>query len=102
MMNNKEDWKKKLSDVLESCQGELRKTTEIGRKMLVASRRNSELKEAYEMLGLMALKDVRSEQLNWSNDKAQELIAKIDKYEEELENIEDDVQNIKSENKNES
>ena len=95
-MNNSNDWKKRLSDVLNSCQGELKKTTEIGRKMLAASRRNSELKEAYEMLGLMAMSDVKNGKMQWNNTKAMDLIKKIEKFEEELQKMEGDVQDIKA------
>ena len=44
-------WKNKVQDILHTCQEELKRTTEIGKKMLSASSTNSELHSAYEELG---------------------------------------------------
>ena len=46
------DWKNKFNDLLNTCQTELKKTTQIGMKMLSASQSNAKLHETYEALGL--------------------------------------------------
>ena len=47
-MDKNPNWSKKFIQVLQHCQDELKKTTEIGKKMISASKTNSELHELYE------------------------------------------------------
>ena len=91
------DWKERVSDVLQTCQQEIVKTTTIGKKMLTASRTNSCLHEALEELGSLALKDLRDNKLEWTNSKVEEILSRIDQCEEDLSKIEDDVKELKKE-----
>ena len=47
-MDNNPNWSKKFMQVLQHAQEELKKTTEIGKKMISASKTSSELHELYE------------------------------------------------------
>ncbi len=62
-MNGKIDWRAKMQDVLQTCQDEIKKTTEMGKKMLQASRANSALHEAYEELGKLAMTEMAASNL---------------------------------------
>jgi hypothetical protein len=88
-------WKEKFSTILNTCQEELKKTTEIGKKMLSASKTNTSLKDTYEELGHLVVKSIRNNELDWSNARVHQLIAKIEECEAKLESIEEDVKNIK-------
>ena len=58
------EWKSKFQEMMQVCQEELKKTTEIGKKMLTASKANSDLKEAYEELGIYIVAETRKGNLN--------------------------------------
>ena len=88
-------WKSKVHEILNICQEELKKTTEIGKKMLSASKTNSELHENYEKLGLLALTDLKNGSLKWDNPEVTNLVDQISAKEEELEVIEKEVRKIK-------
>lgn len=91
------DWKSKINDIINTCQQELKKTTQIGSKMLSASQSNSKLCESYEELGRLVCKSVDNGDLGWENERAQELMGIISTTEKELASLEEDVQNIKKE-----
>ena len=91
-------WKNRVQEMLNICQEELKKTTEIGKKMLSASKANSELHETYELLGQEILKDIRNKKIKWENTEAQRLIKIIEQKEDLLENMETQVQDIKKNN----
>ena len=91
-------WKNRVQEMLNICQEELKKTTEIGKKMISASKANSELHETYELLGQEILKDIRNKKINWENTEAQRLIKIIEQKEELLESMETQVQDIKKNN----
>jgi len=95
MDNDNQKWKLKVQQVLQNCQEELRKTTEIGKKMLTASKANSNLKSNYEELGMLAEKAMSVGEINWNSTHVQELLLKIREAKENLEHIEDEVQQIK-------
>lgn len=96
MMEN-DKWKEKFSEFVNTCQDELRKTTEIGKKMISASKINTELHETFEALGRYALEQIRLEKLNWKDDEVKGLIKKIETCERSLEEFERHVKDIKAE-----
>lgn len=98
-MNAKDNgqWTNKFQELLQACQVELKKTTQIGMKMLSASQSNTLLHESYEALGKLVVKSIRSGDLKWENEKVKDIIEKIESIKSELSNLEDDVQSLKSE-----
>ena len=94
-MNSKIDWRTKMQDVLQTCQDEIKKTTEMGKKMLQASRANSSLHEAYEELGKLAMAEITAGNLKWEEVKVQELVTKIKNYEANLQDLEKEISRIK-------
>jgi pyruvate formate-lyase activating enzyme-like uncharacterized protein len=88
--------KEKMSGILQVCQNELKRTTEIGKKMLSASKANSTLHSAYEELGQLVVKEINSGALKWEHSKVKEILEQIKSCESDLNNIEKDVQDIKA------
>ncbi len=91
-------WKNRMQEMLSLCQEELKKTTEIGKKMINASKTSSELHETYEQLGHLILQDIKQKNIEWNNPEASKLISIIETKEEELEKMEGEVRNIKKNN----
>ena len=89
-------WKEKIGEFINTCQDELRKTTKIGKKMLSASKTNTEFHQALEALGRYAWQQIRREKLAWNDDEAKRLVAQIEDCERSLEQLEESVQGIKS------
>lgn len=94
-MQKDNQWKNKVQEIFQVCHDELRKTTEIGKKMILASKTNSSLHESYEELGHLVLKALKKNELRWDNQRVQDLILKIENCEKELESIEKEVKKIK-------
>ena len=88
-------WKNKVQNILNLCQEELKKTTEIGKKMLSASSTNSDLHSAYEELGLYIKSQIEKEKLVVDDSKVLQLIESIKEKEKTLEEIENEVKKIK-------
>ena len=63
--------------------------------MLTASQSNVQLKETYENLGRLVKDCIDSNELNWDNPQAKQMLEKIQTLQSELEELEEDVQNIK-------
>ena len=76
-MQKNQEWKHKVQELFQTAQDEFKRTTEIGKKMLTASKTNSDLHEAYEELGVLAAKDIESGDLEWSNPRVKELLGQI-------------------------
>lgn len=93
---NNQDWKNKFSDIMQTCQNELKKTTKIGMKMLSASQANTQLHESYEEVGRWLIQNIDSKEIEISDQKILDLHAKIKELESELELFEKDVQDIKN------
>jgi hypothetical protein len=91
-----QNWKIKFQELLVVCQEEIKKTTLIGKKMLNATTANSKLNELYEEIGRLAVKQMSSNLLEWNNSAANELVEKVKKLEDELNEFEKDVQDIKN------
>lgn len=89
-------WKQKLEGLLNICQDEVKKTTKIGQKMISASQTNTCLKESYEKLGELAFEALESKKISWDDKEAQELITKINECRNNLVELEEEVNKIKS------
>ena len=94
-MQKQPGWQSRFQEILQTCQDEVKRTTEIGKKMLTASRTNTNLHEAYEELGHMAAKAIERGELDWANPKVAEILETIAECEKDLESIEDEVNKIK-------
>ena len=88
-------WKTKVQDILHICQEELKKTTEIGKKMLNASNTNSEIHSGYEELGHYIKSKIEAGEVNIEDPKVADMINMINLKESELEEIEKEVRKIK-------
>jgi glutamate dehydrogenase/leucine dehydrogenase len=97
-MNEDSKWKGKVQGFLNVCQEEIVKTTEIGKKMLSASKTNSILKDHYEEIGKIVVKELKAGRLEWEHPRVNELSREIEKCKQELQKMEADVQKIKKPN----
>lgn len=93
--NNTGQWKTMMQDMLNNVQGEIKKTTDIGVKMFSASKTNSCLKESYEELGRLAIKEIRAGRLNWDNSRVNKLNETITECEESLVEIEKNMNKVR-------
>jgi hypothetical protein len=94
-MQKQSGWQGRFQGILQTCQDEVKRTTEIGKKMLTASKTNTNLHEAYEELGVLVSKSIEDGELEWNNPKVSELLGTIKHCEKDLESIEDEVNKIK-------
>ena len=94
-MEDKSGWKDKFNNLFNTCQGEIKKTTEIGKKMLSAGKENAQLTETYEKLGKLVYKALDSGSLKWENQEAADHCKEIKGLITKLEKIESDVKDIK-------
>jgi pyruvate formate-lyase activating enzyme-like uncharacterized protein len=94
-MDKNVEWRSKMQEVFQVCQDELKKTTEIGKRMLSASKTNSTLHESYEELGVLLVDAIKTKKIVWDDERVQSLIKRIDGCESDLENIEDQVNKIR-------
>ena len=94
-MQNGRQWKSRVQEIFQICQDELKRTTEIGKKMLMATKTNSILHDAYEEIGHLAVSDIKNNKLKWENERVKELMLKIKTSEEDLKEIEKEVNKIK-------
>jgi hypothetical protein len=88
-------FKHKMQEILTLCQDELKRTTEIGKKMLHASKANTQLHQYQQELGELAVKELREQKLTWINPRAKELLDLITECETELLQIEGQVNTIR-------
>ncbi len=95
-MTGNNRFKNKVKVLLSNCREEIEKTTSLGKKMINASRTNSELHETYEELGVLVYKGIKDQTVDLSTLKARELVKRIDMLEEELKLIEEEVKRIKT------
>ena len=96
MTKKEPDWKVKAQELLQVAQDELKKTAEIGKKMLFASQKTTELQDYYEMLGHKVVTELRSKKLVWPDPEVAEIMEQIAEMEKGLQEIEDDVRKIKA------
>ena len=95
MANEQTDWKSKFNELLDTCQNELKKTTQIGKKMLSASQSNAELQDTYKALGLIFKKYLDEGLVKVENPEVDKLLATAAKLEADMEGFESDVQTLK-------
>ncbi len=94
--HNGQQWGNRFQELLQACQTELKKTTQIGMKMLSASQSNAQLHEEHEALGMLVVQAIKSGELSWGNETVKSIIENIDKLKEELHTYEEQVQNLKT------
>lgn len=94
-MQKHPQWKSKVQEIFQTCQSEIKRTTEIGKKMLTASKTNSCLHEGHKELGILVAKALESGELKWENKRVEELLQTISSCEDDLEEIENEVNKIK-------
>jgi hypothetical protein len=90
------DWKGRFNGIFSSIQGEIRKTTAIGFKMISASKLTGELQECYQLLGKRTLEAIKNGELEWRDPKVKILMTQIAELESILNEYEEDVQTLKS------
>lgn len=95
--NNHNPWVDKFNELVNTCQAEFKRTTQIGMKMVSASQSNAQLQEEYQKLGKMVAKGMKKGDLKWENEKVAELLEQIDRLKGELKGFEKEVQDLKSE-----
>lgn len=95
-MQKNSQWEAKVQEIFQVCQDEIKKTVQIGKKMFSASKTNSDLHEAYEKLGHLTAQALESGELKWQDPHVKKLIDSIQSYEENLVDIENEVNKIKS------
>lgn len=88
-------WIDRLNDLVQTCQTELKRTTQIGQKMLSASQSNTQIQENYLELGQMVFEAIKEGKLNWDHDKVQQLVNEIKNLQSDLEKYEAEVQSLK-------
>ena len=92
-------WRAKAQEIFQTCQDELKRATEIGKKMISASKVNSNLHNAYEGLGVLVAKAIKDGKLQWDDPDAKELLTEIEHCEKGLENLEKEVEKIRNSKK---
>lgn len=95
MSNDQTDWKSKFNEIVDTCQNELIKTTQIGKKMLSASQSNAELQDTYKSLGILLKKYIQEGTVEIEDDELTDLIDTANRLEADLEGFESDVQTLK-------
>lgn len=93
---NNAPWVEKISELVNTCQTEFKRTTKIGMKMVSASQSNAQLQEEYQKLGKLVAKAVADGELQWNNEEVHQIIELIDRLKEQLKDFEKDVQDLKN------
>ena len=93
-MENQSPWKARVQEILNVCQDELKRTTQIGKKMISASKTNTCLHESYEELGQLLVKALEKGEVEWDNLRVQSLIEKVKECENNLDSIESELNKI--------
>lgn len=93
---NSSNWKNKVHGILNICQDELKRTTEIGTKMISASKINNEVKSKYEEIGRLVAKSYNQGEQDHLQASVRALIEKINELESELKGFESQVKNLKA------
>jgi len=94
-MQKHPEWRSKVQEIFQVCQDEIKRTTEIGKKMLSASKTNSSLHASYEELGSLVFKAIEEGTLEWDHPRVKDLVKTINKCESELDDIEKEVNKIR-------
>ena len=99
MEDQQSKWKERFQSIVNSCQTEIKRTTSIGKKMLNASRTNTDIHHSYEEIGQLVVQQIKSGSLVWENEQLKLLMKKIEDSEKNLEKIEEELKIIKEQNK---
>lgn len=94
-MKKRSQLKGKFNFWLLNFHKEIKKTTEIGKKMLTASRINTHMKDTYEELGRLLEKGVDNGDVDWDSPKMRALLHSIKACKKDLEEIERNMNSIK-------
>ncbi len=94
-MEKNAQWKSRFNEIVQTCQSELKRTTDIGKRMLSASKTNTTLHESYEEIGVLVVKALKSGELNWDNPRVAEIMRTIEGCEKDLEMMEKEVNKIR-------
>ncbi len=94
-MNKNTEWKSKFTEIVQTCQSELKRTTDIGKRMLSASKTNTTLHESYEEIGTLVVKALKNGELQWDNPRVNEILNTIKGCEKDLELMEKEVNHIR-------
>ena len=89
------NWKARMQDLLYVCRDEMKRTTVIGKKMISASRISTTLNRAYEELGELVVKELKSGKLEWDHPQAKRIFKTVLECESQLEAVESEVNNIR-------
>ena len=82
-MDKNHNWSKRFIQVLQHWQEELRKTTKIGKKMILASKTNSDLHDLYEDLGKKVYFSLKEKSLDSEDPIFQDFVKKIDELQKD-------------------
>jgi hypothetical protein len=88
-------WKERVQELFHTCSEEIKKTTEIGMKMLTATKTNTQLHESYEELGQILYRALCNDELQWDNPRVKELVTLIQSCKNDLRDLEKEVVRIK-------
>lgn len=94
---NEQHWKRKVHHFFRDCQSEFKRTTEIGRKMLSASKTSTTLRDAYEELGQILEKEIDRGNTSFTHPKIMDLLAVVKACKNDLEHIEGEMNRIRFE-----
>ena len=94
-MKKRSQLKGKFNFWLLNFHKEIKKTTEMGKKMLTASRINTHMKDTYEELGKLLERGVDNGEVDWDSPKMRALLQNIKACKKDLEEIERAMNYIK-------
>lgn len=100
--NQRPEWRKNLTEFVNNCSEEIKKTKDIGVRMLSASKTNSCLHETYEEIGKLVVECLEDKSLKWEHPRLNHLIAQIKKCEEDIDRLENEMNNIKFSEENQN
>ena len=92
---NQQHWKGKVHKFVNNCQNELKRTTEIGKKMLSASKTSTTLRDAYEELGQILEKEIENGNHSIQNPKVMDLLAVVKACKNDLNHLEGEMNRIR-------
>jgi response regulator RpfG family c-di-GMP phosphodiesterase len=87
--------KEKLNQLCKVFVRELKRTTEILKRLISASKTNTDLNETYEELGRLLVKGIENNEISCQNERVAKLIEKVKRCENDLASMEDEVNQIK-------
>lgn len=87
--------KEKLNQLGRVFVREFKRTAEILKRLISASKTNTDLNETYEELGRLLVKGIESKEITCTNERVARLIEKVKGFENDLASMEDEVNQIK-------